>query len=210
MADSSSVQHPWVARLPNILTYLRIVLTPVFLILLFSGGYLNYLLGLLIFIIASTSDAYDGYLARKYDVVTAHGKFLDPLADKILVLSAFFGFWYLEFFPFWMLALIILRDIGITGLRMWMIARDRTLETSKFGKSKTAAQMIGIYVLLVFILLESWPVFEFLHPTLSWISDNFVLWIMMLIVTLLTVGSGIHYLYVNWKTIVNFLTGDGG
>ncbi|MBS1271694.1 MAG: CDP-diacylglycerol--glycerol-3-phosphate 3-phosphatidyltransferase [Candidatus Marinimicrobia bacterium] len=208
MVNSSSLPHPWVAWIPNILTYLRIILTPVFLILLFSGGYVNYLIALLVFIVASTSDVYDGYLARKYNIVTEHGKFLDPLADKILVLSAFFSFWYMEFFPFWMLALIILRDVVITGLRMWMLAKDHSLETSIFGKSKTAAQMTGIYVMIVFVLLENWPAFGLLHSTLAWIANNFVLWIMMLIVTLLTVGSGVHYLKVNWLTITKYLSGN--
>ncbi|MCF7803397.1 MAG: CDP-diacylglycerol--glycerol-3-phosphate 3-phosphatidyltransferase [Candidatus Marinimicrobia bacterium] len=202
---NGSLPHPFVARLPNILTYLRILLTPVFLILIFSAGYVNHIFALLVFIIASTSDAYDGYIARKYDIVTEHGKFVDPLADKILVLSAFFGFWYLDLFPFWMLAIIILRDVVITGLRMWMIVREQTMETSIFGKSKTAVQMTAIYILIVFVTIRGWELFDFLSPALMWIYTHNILWWMMLAVSLLTAASGIHYLKVNWGTIKQFV-----
>ena len=205
MGNGSSVPHPWVARLPNILTYLRIILTPIFIILLFSPGYINKLFALLVFIIASTSDAYDGYIARKYNVVTEHGKFVDPLADKILVLSAFGAFWYIGFFPFWMLLLIILRDVVITSLRLWMVSKEHSMETSYFGKSKTAVQMVGIYVLLVYVLLSNWNLFHWIHPALDWMARNYILWILMLLVTILTVTSGIHYLKVNWKKIKSIL-----
>ncbi len=206
MANHTTAPNNWIARVPNQLTALRIILTPLFIVLLFSQGYLNKILALVVFIVASVTDAYDGLIARKFNVVSSWGKFLDPLADKILVLSAFIAFWYMDFFPLWMLILIVLRDVVITGLRLWMMSRDTTMETSMFGKSKTVAQVVGIYVILVFIVLHHWRLFRFLHPTLDWMANNYVLWGLMFIVTVLTVSSGIHYLHVNRAVIKQFLT----
>lgn len=206
MANGQTAPGNWVARVPNQLTALRIILTPVFILLLFSTGYLNKLLALIVFIIASVTDAYDGHIARKFNVVSSWGKFLDPLADKILVLSAFVAFWYMGFLPLWMLIFIALRDIVITSLRLWMVSRDTSLTTSNFGKSKTAAQMVGIHVVLVFLVLQSWNLFTFLHPALGWIRENYLIWVLMFVVTLLTVSSGIHYLYINRQIIKQFLT----
>jgi len=206
MANHTTTPNNWIARVPNQLTALRIFLTPLFIVLLFSQGYLNKLLALVVFIVASVTDAYDGHIARKFNVVSSWGKFLDPLADKILVLSAFIAFWYMDFVPLWMLILIVLRDVVITSLRLWMMAKDTTMETSIFGKSKTVAQVVGIYVILVFILLDHWRLFRFLHPTLDWMANNYVLWGLMFVVTALTVSSGIHYLHVNRAIIKQFLT----
>jgi len=205
MGNGSVPTKNWILLLPNQLTILRILLTPVFIVLLFSHGYLNKLIALAVFILASTTDAYDGYLARKYNAMSPQGKFLDPLADKILVLSAFFSFYYLGLYPLWMFVLILLRDVVITGLRTWMLARDTSLETSIFGKSKTVAQMVGIYVLLVFVLLTHWHLFAFMNETLHWMEINHVLWGLMFVVTLLTVGSGYHYLHVNWALLKKIL-----
>jgi len=205
VALKDRVWHNWVTHLPNQLTVLRILLTPVFLLLLFSFGFGHKLLALGVFIIASTTDAYDGYLARKYNAVSAFGKFVDPLADKILVLSAFTAFWYLGYFPLWMLLLIALRDIFVTALRMWMSAKKVILETSGFAKSKTAVQMVAIYILLVYDLVAVWPLFDFLDPVLTWIENRQLFWWVMLLVVLLTVGSGVHYLTRNRVSIYSTL-----
>ena len=94
---------------------------------------------LVIFIIASITDAYDGYYARKYDQVTPEGKFLDPLADKILVSSAFISFALMGIIEFWMVGLIIFRDLFVTGLRMTMERKGLSLVTSTIAKAKTQA-----------------------------------------------------------------------
>ena len=96
---------------------------------------------LMIFIIASITDAYDGYYARKYDQITPEGKFLDPLADKILVTSAFMSFALLDVVEFWMIGLIIFRDLFVTGLRMAMERKGLSMVTSTVAKAKTATQM---------------------------------------------------------------------
>ena len=106
-------------NLPNLLSLIRIILTPLFIILLFSDVPNAKFFALLVFAIAAITDAYDGYLARKYNQITPEGKFLDPLADKILVLSAFISFAFIGIIDFWMVGVIIFRDSFITGLRLW-------------------------------------------------------------------------------------------
>ncbi|MDP6628904.1 MAG: CDP-alcohol phosphatidyltransferase family protein, partial [Candidatus Marinimicrobia bacterium] len=97
--------------LPNILTFGRILLTPVFIVCLFDDFAGAHIWALVIFIVASITDAYDGYYARKNNMVTDTGRFLDPLADKILVSSAFISFAIMNLIDFWMVGLIIFRDM---------------------------------------------------------------------------------------------------
>jgi CDP-diacylglycerol--glycerol-3-phosphate 3-phosphatidyltransferase len=195
----------WIQRLPNQLTYLRIILTPIFIWLLFSEGVWNKLLALVVFIVASVSDAYDGKIARQYNVVSEEGKFIDPLADKILVLGSLLATWYLGFYPLWMWILILLRDVSITGLRKWMIANNSTMETSYFAKTKTAVQMIAIYVFIIYLLLQDWAVMDPIRPALDWMQASGALWWLMFLVTLVTVVSGIHYFILNWSFIKKYI-----
>ncbi len=205
MIEGASLKQKWLEQLPNQLTILRVILTPVFLFCLFSDGFVAKVLAAAVFLIASTTDAYDGYVARKYNVVSSWGKFLDPLADKILVLSAFAGIWYMGLFPLWMLLLIVLRDLFITGLRMFMRAKKTSLETSYFAKSKTAVQMVAIYLILAFLIVREWSLFSGFHEEFVWLETHGGIWILMLLVTLLTAASGLHYFYVNRTTIRRLL-----
>ena len=132
------MKYKW---LPNLLTSSRIFLVPVFLYCLFSDFSHGKLLALIFFVIAALTDAYDGRIARKHNVVTKFGIFFDPLADKFLVLSAFYAF---MFFPalsttvkLWMIILISFRDILVTLLRTIMQYKGITMITSKLGKIKT-------------------------------------------------------------------------
>ena len=111
-------------------------------------------MALVIFLVASITDAYDGYYARKYNEITTEGKFLDPLADKILVSSAFISFALLGIIDFWMDGIIIFRDLFVTGLRMAMEQKGRTMVTSIIAKLKTSAQMIIITFILVILGLK--------------------------------------------------------
>ena len=106
-------------------------------------------MALLIFIIASITDAYDGYYARKYNEITTEGKFLDPLADKILVSSAFISFALLGIIDFWMVGIIIFRDFFVTGLRIAMEQKGMSMVTSMVAKLKTSAQMTIITLILI-------------------------------------------------------------
>ena len=136
--------------IPNILTVFRILLTPFFIFFLFNESESSGVYSLIIFTVASFTDAYDGYYARKYNAVSESGKFLDPLADKILASSAFVSFAVLGLIDIWMVAIIILRDLFVTLLRMRMKKGGESLVTSNIAKSKTAAQLITIIFTLIY------------------------------------------------------------
>ena len=186
--------------IPNILTVFRIFLTPFFVYCLFADFNNAYLFALIIFIVASITDAYDGYYARKYDVVTESGKFLDPLADKILVSSAFISFAVLGLIEFWMVGLIIFRDIFITLLRMLMKRNDRTLVTSNIAKSKTSAQL----TLIIFTL--SFLVFSNINETIfssifDLVSKYNLVYNLTFFVSLFTIFTGYKYVSDNYEVI---------
>ena len=135
------MKYKWI---PNLLTSSRILLVPVFLYFLFSDFIHSKLLALIFFVIAAITDAYDGKIARKHNIVTKFGIFFDPLADKFLVLSAFYAFMFIPILSttvkLWMIILISFRDILVTLLRTIMQYKGITMMTSKFGKLKTTLQ----------------------------------------------------------------------
>ena len=136
-------------NIPNSLTVIRVLVVPFFIYCLFQVGIVYKIIALAIFILASVTDFIDGYLARKWNQETEFGKFLDPLADKILVVSAFAAFIILYAqIEVWMVLLIILRDMLITSLRYLAIIQGSSMKTSKMGKVKTAVQMISIILIL--------------------------------------------------------------
>ena len=159
---------------------------------------------LVIFIIASITDAYDGYYARKYDQVTPEGKFLDPLADKILVSSAFISFALMGIIEFWMVGLIIFRDLFVTGLRMTMERKGLSLVTSTVAKAKTALQM-GIICFILSVLGLKGLSLAWAMPMLDIIREYRMVYNLTLGVTLFTLITGITYLYSNRNVIQNFL-----
>src|SRR5437867_9691889 len=123
--------------IPNSLTVFRILLTPVFLVLLFAESSFLKQLALVVYIVAALTDWYDGWVARRYGYVTRWGKFLDPLADKILSSAALFSFVALRLVDAWMVWIIVLRDFLITGLRSYAEWRDQPIVTSKTAQAKT-------------------------------------------------------------------------
>ena len=193
------MKYKWI---PNFLTSTRILLVPVFLYCLFSDFSHGKLIALIVFIVASITDAYDGKIARKHNVVTKFGIFFDPLADKFLVLSAFYAF---MFFPvlsttvkLWMIILISFRDILVTLLRTIMQYKGITMITSKLGKVKTTLQLITIHLILIFLILKSYSV---VIP--SDLLYNESLYFLMIITTSITFYTGVHYFYHNYKTLGN-------
>ncbi len=172
----------WQKRLknvPNILASIRIVLA--FLMYLFlvnrnlfsvHSSWLDYFAAL-IFVIASITDFFDGFIARNFNAVSKLGEILDPLADKMLVLGAFLGLLYLHRANAWAIYLILIREFFITGLRVVMASEGLSVKASLAGKIKTVFQMIAIGFLLM-----NWP------------CDNCLLWIAVI----LTLYSGIDYL----------------
>lgn len=164
-------------------------------------------MALIIFLVASITDAYDGYYARKYNEITTEGKFLDPLADKILVSSAFISFALLGIIDFWMVGIIIFRDFFVTGLRVAMEQNGMTMVTSIIAKFKTSAQMIIISFILIILGLKglslTWTV-----SVLDIVKDYKLIYNLTLFVTLFTGVTGLTYLFSNRKIILQFLSDD--
>ena len=191
------MKYKWI---PNFLTSTRILLVPVFLYFLFSDFSHGKLLALICFLIAAITDAYDGKIARKHNIVTKFGIFFDPLADKFLVLSAFYAF---MFFPvlsttikLWMIILISFRDILVTMLRTIMQYKGLTMITSKLGKLKTILQLATINLILISLILQSYSI---VIPV-DFIKYN-TLYILMVITTITTFYTGVHYFFYNYKTL---------
>lgn len=148
----------------------------------------SHFIAALIFMIASATDWLDGYIARKYQLVTHLGQFLDPLADKLLVTAAFVSLVQLHIVPAWIVIIILSREFAVTGIRLVAAAEGTVIAASQLAKWKTAFQLIA----LIFLLLYNIP-FE----ALSFPFAQLMLWIALL----LTIFSGIDYFWKN-KTIL--------
>ena len=138
-------------QLPNVLTIGRILFIPLFILILTLGhSQGSHLLAAIIFAVASITDYLDGYLARKWNVVSNFGKFADPMADKLLVMSAFIMLIELGMAPAWVVAIIICRELAVTGLRLLLVETGGTvLAAAMPGKIKTFSQMFAIIFLLL-------------------------------------------------------------
>ena len=172
------------------------MLTPIFILSLFSDHYLGHSIALAIFIIASITDAFDGYYARKYNQISPEGEFLDPLADKILVSSAFISFAILGLIEYWMVALIIFRDLFVTGLRMIIESKGSSMKTSNIAKAKTASQMAIIIFILTFLGFKGFSI-SWAIPIFNFIKSYQLIYNFTLIVSLFTAITGISYIYSN-------------
>ncbi len=144
-------------NVPNQLTTLRLLLVPVFMIFTYADNVYTRFLALLIFIGAGVTDLVDGYLARKYNQVTPLGIFLDPLADKLIVTSAFISFVGLPetHVPAWMVVLIVGREFLITGLRSLAASQGKIIGADEGGKFKTSVQTAAIITILVVLMINS-------------------------------------------------------
>ncbi len=182
--------------LPNQLTVLRIILTPVFLVLFLSGVPLLIQISLVVFLIAAITDWYDGWLARKFNYITEWGKFMDPLADKILTSTSFFAFVFLGVLPLWMVLIVVARDMLITLLRAYADYRKVAFSTSHLAKWKTFFQMIFLYYLLFLYTLKT---FEKFYNSNKYLFDMLLnpsmVYYIMLFITAFTLVTGIAYIY---------------
>ena len=138
----------------NKLTMLRVILIPVFLVLLYWEIPFHMVYALVIFILASVTDFVDGYVARHYDQITDFGKFMDPLADKMLVMAALLWLVEEERLPAWAMLIVIVREFAVTALRLMAVERGRVIAAAWSGKVKTASTMVCICLMLVFS--EDW------------------------------------------------------
>lgn len=172
---------------PNKLTLLRILLVPVFLVfLLIPAIPYRYLIAAVLFIIASVTDLIDGHLARKNNQVTNFGKFLDPLADKVLVVSALVAFVQLNLSPAWIPIVVIAREFLVTSLRLVASGGGVVIAANIWGKAKTNSQIIAI-VAVMLCAAFGWP--AIIGMVLLWICALF------------TVVSGLQYLWAYRKHI---------
>ena len=188
--------------LPNQLTVLRIILTPVFFLLFISGVPWMMQVSVIVYLIAAITDWYDGWLARKFNYITNWGKFLDPLADKILTSTAFLAFVLVGLVNLWLALLIILRDILVTLLRLYADSKGYSFTTSLTAKVKTFFQMVFIYYLLLAYSLRSVDYIGEKYSTLfDALLNKELIWYLMIAVTLLTLGTGIGYVIRNKNLI---------
>ena len=183
------------------------MLTPVFIIFLFYEHPWSKFWALTVFLIASITDAYDGYYARKYNMVTPEGKFLDPLADKILVLSAFISFAIIGVIDYWMVAIIIFRDLFITGLRMAMSQKGLEMVTSNIAKAKTVVQLVIIILTLIYLGMKGLTL-PWASGALNTINNYKLIYNITLVATVFTAFTGFNYLYSNREAISGFLTNE--
>jgi CDP-diacylglycerol--glycerol-3-phosphate 3-phosphatidyltransferase len=184
-------------NLPNRLTLLRIILIPIIVIIpeinglnkeLFGGVTLSNLIVLIIFCVAAFTDYLDGHIARKYHLVTDFGKFMDPLADKLLVFAAFIIL-IEQGLPGWIVTVIVAREFMVTGIRILAANNQVVIAASKLGKAKTVSQMLTIIILL----LNNYP-FSLINIPVGMI--------MMYIAAGLTIISGIDYFIKNKDIIL--------
>lgn len=185
----------YMKNVPNAITIGRIILTPVVLVLLFTDSFEGRLGALAAFVIAAISDYFDGKLARSYKAGSRLGQFLDPFADKVLVLGTFIALAILvpHFVPWWAVALIAARDLLVTGLRMWHEANDRTLRTTSLAKAKTTVQLV--FLIATLILLTAAKMTGVVQASAQWVLESPIPFGMMMIVVVFTVWTGIVYLF---------------
>jgi CDP-diacylglycerol---glycerol-3-phosphate 3-phosphatidyltransferase len=189
-------------NLPNQLTLLRIILTPLFVVFLLSDSQTLRQLSLVVFIVAALTDWYDGWIARKMGYTTRWGKFLDPLADKVLSSAALLSYAGLGLIDGWMVWVVIFRDFLITGLRSYAEWHDQPIVTSRGAQAKTFGEFVVIYYILILYVVRSIPVvYQEWGFTIDSLMHPRVLFGMMLLVTLSTVGTGVAYIFDNRKMI---------
>lgn len=185
-------------NIPNKLTILRIVLAPVFLLLMLCNFPFHYLSAGLVFGLAALTDLLDGHMARKYGQVTNMGKFLDPLADKMLTTAAFLIFLVLGRLDIWAVMLILTREFMVTSIRLIAAKEGTVMAASFFGKAKTVAQYVAILFTIAAMEFSTWQ-----HSLLEGFDLPDVLFsvpltvgtVLLWIAAVLTVISGIQYVY---------------
>ena len=168
------------------ITLVRVAFIPVYMLRMYLGGGepgIWMWLALAVFIIASLTDFLDGHIARKYNQVSDFGKFLDPLADKLLVIAAMLLFCEWGQIPAWALMLILTREFAVTGLRLVAVGKGKVIAAGWSGKVKTASTMVGLCIMMAF-------------PYIGWLVNSVVI-----VMLATTIYSGIDYFIQNWKCL---------
>ena len=175
-------------NLPNSLTLFRVACIPVLVILLFFPNKLTSFLAALVFALASISDLLDGFLARRRQLVTTFGKFLDPLADKLIVSAALIMLIPLDRAPAWMVVVIVGRELAITGLRSMAVSEGKVISADELGKKKMVFQIVAILGLL-------------LHYEYFGINFHAVGMFFLWLAVILTLWSGFNYFRRFWHVL---------
>lgn len=190
-------------NLPNKLTLFRIFLIPVFILVMLFNIPSKYLIACVIFIVASITDAMDGHIARKHNLITDFGKFMDPLADKLLVTAALVSLVELKLVAGWAVVVILAREFAVSGLRTLAASDGIVIAASWWGKIKTVTQMIAILLLLLKVNINTSA------SAISFVNNNsllsgfftYVPETIMFIAVLITIISGIDYFVKNRHVI---------
>ncbi len=176
-----------VLNLPNTITMVRIGIIPILFLLLMNPGRAMSLIIAVLFILAAVTDLLDGYVARKYGIVTRLGKYLDPLADKLIVNTAMIMMIPIGRIPAWIVAIIIMRDLAIDGLRSIASTDDHVIQASTLGKQKTLCQVIAVSALLI-------------HYPFFGANAHAVGIVTLYVALVLTIWSGVDYFVKYLKT----------
>ena len=191
-------------NLANKLTLIRIILVPVFLVFIAVKNlpYVS-IIATFIFIIASITDQLDGYIARSRNQITNFGKFMDPLADKLLVTSALISLVELQLIPSWAAIVIIAREFAVSGLRTIAASEGKIIAASYWGKIKTVIQIIAIILLLLQVNIINSPAIKEVVVNSSFLSNFFkyVPNVFLYLAVIITILSGIDYFVKNKKVI---------
>ena len=182
--------------LPNRLTILRILLTVVFVFLLTQNGITFKIMAVIVFVMASLTDFYDGYYAKKHNLVTDFGKLMDPIADKFLILAAFFVFMSMRLIAPWMFAVILIREVTVTAARLQAMRTGRILAAEPAGKMKTVFQIMAVFAILFFmIFVELTMRFHWPSSLIIPLYQGIGLWISAVVA--ITFFSGLSFLWNN-------------
>lgn len=189
-------------NLPNKLTLLRFLLVPVFMVFMYIDNPYSYLIGLIVFAVASFTDYLDGSIARKYNMVTDFGKFMDPLADKLLTTVALIYLCLNGMCHEIVICIVLAREFAVSGIRLIAAANpagSKVIAAGMMGKMKTVLQMFAsIFGLLAMALLAMGTIGEATYATMALVT-NVTMWIM----AVLTVVSGMRYIIPNFDLIKN-------
>ena len=168
------------------ITLVRVAFIPLYMVFMYQSGGAAGLwmyLGLAVFIIASLTDYVDGQIARRFNQVSDFGKFLDPLADKLLTIAAMVMFCEWGMMPAWALMLVLTREFAVTGLRLVAVGKGKVIAAGWSGKVKTASTMVGLCAMMAF-------------PTVLWVATA-----VNAVIVVTTIYSGVEYFVQNWRCL---------
>ena len=194
-------------NLPNKLTILRIILTFFFILFIFIHGVGAKVIAFVIFLSASLTDILDGYLAKKNNQITDFGRLMDPIADKVLILSALLVFVEMKIIPAWMIVLIIFREIAVTGLRVFALTKAKVISSNESGKHKTVWQSSVIFLIILYIIFNEGgsAIFKFWGEGAK-VAYKDTIFVLMFISVVLTLASGVSYFIRNREVYSNAKT----